>query len=308
MTEAMATDTVTDLLAALEGGDRPTEFALVEGRWDHLRDEPGAEALRPWFEAAFVGRLPREQRVEALATRSLPARTWAVALLRPVLPRDLTLVSAWIRHQGIDLTLAAVVRRHFDALEPDPAACDAGYDDLLGAVLHADYDGDHFPDEDLAVFVLDYAAVHERLEKARAGIDDIENTTLRRLVADLDEWGPVVAPQLADCLLDADDIATVHLVADEAGEWTAPGLRAALRRRYATARGAAVYAAVLAVESRQPAMMEGARLFLAEDVKASSLDRIRSARGRRDQARLDAALRTPRAGLGRGLGFRARLR
>lgn len=294
---------VDELLADLGGRDRAAEFAVVEGRWDALRDDPAAAALHPWLDAAVVGRLPLEQRAEALTTRSLRAETWSVAIGRPVLPRDALLVAAWLRHQGIDASLAAVVRRAVQAMPTAQGTCDAGYDELLCAVLHARYDGSDFPDEELAQLVLGYAAVHERIERARARVDDADNTTLRPLLADLDRWGPAVAPQLADCLLDAVDRSAVAYVVGEAGDWIGPGVRAALRARFAEGRSEAVFAAVRAAESRQPAIADGAQAFLVNDVKASSLTRVRSAWGRAERDRLDAALRRgPRRGRGARLG------
>jgi hypothetical protein len=299
---------VASLLTALDAGDRTAELAVVHGTWDWLRDEPDATAAHPWLDAAVVGRLPREQRTEALTTRSLAPGTWSVAIGRPVLPRDVGLVTAWLEHQGIDASLAAVIRRAVLAMRASPGTCDAGYDAMFDALLHAEYDGDEFPDEELALLVLDYAAVRERVETARAHLDDPDNTTLAPLLADLGAWGPAVAPQLADCLLDAADTATVDRVADEAGDWTAPGVRAALRGRYAVGRSAAVRAAVTAAEGPHDALAEGARLFLAEDVKASSLQRVRSSWERSERDRLDAALRAPRADRRRGLGRGARRR
>ncbi|MEZ0580656.1 hypothetical protein [Nocardioides sp. MH1] len=312
MTDTTTTDdahaTADDLLAALAAGDRAAEFAVLHGTWDDLRDDPDATGLQPWLDAAGVGRLPREQRVEALTTRALDAATWPVAIGRPTLPRDTSLVAAWLRHQGVDASLAALLRRSLTAMAHTPAACDAGYDDLLVALLHAEYDGDDFPDEELAVLVMDYATVHERIEAARAGVDAADNTTLRPLLASLETWGPAVAPQLAHCLLDAADTATVDAVAEAAGEWTAAGVRAALRGRFAATRSATVRTAVDVAGSRHPAMADGARAFLAEDVKASSLERVRSSWDRRERDRLDAVLRSPRADRRRGLGFGARLK
>ncbi|KAA1417121.1 hypothetical protein F0U44_18305 [Nocardioides humilatus] len=294
---------VAVLLADLAAGDRAAEFSVVQGTWDERREDPSAAALHPWLDAAGVGRLPREQRAEALATRSLRATTWAVAIGRPVLPRDALLVAAWLRHQGIDASLAAVIRRAVSAMPAVEGTCDAGYDALLRAVLHAHYDGDDFPDEELALLVLDYAAVHERIELARAHLDDSDNTTLRPLLADLDQWGPAVAPHLGDCLLDAVDASTVTYVAGEAGDWTAPGVRAALRARFVERRSEAVFAAVKAIEGRQPAIAAGAQAFLTQDVKASSLTRVRSAWDRPERDRLDAALRHgPRRGRGARVG------
>lgn len=303
---------VARLLADLEAGDRAAERAVVHGTWDHLRDVPEATAVHPWLDAAVVGRLPREQRPEALGTRHLPPATWPVAIGRPVLPRDNVLVTAWLRHQGVDAALAAVVRRAVVTMPSAEGTCDAGYDGLLVALLHAHYDGEDFPDEPLALLVLDYAPVHERIEAARAHVADPENATLAPLLADLEAWGPAVAPHLADCLLDAVDGATVDYVAGEAGEWTAPGVRAALRGRFADGRSAAVFAAVTAAESASDAVAEGARDFLTQDVKASSLQRVRSAWGRAERDRLDAALRgrrgAQRSDRRSGLGLGARLR
>ena len=138
--------TVADVDALLDGlrkGDRVAEQFLVEGSWDHLRDDPSAAALHPWLDAVVVGRLPREQRPEALSVRRLSPSTWTVAIGRPVLPRDARLVTAWLHHQGIDAALAARVRRVIDGM---PDAWEAAAFGDVGRDGRGDADGDGYTD------------------------------------------------------------------------------------------------------------------------------------------------------------------
>ena len=100
----------------LDAHDRAAELSVVNGTWDWLADEPEAAAVRPWLEAAVIGRLPREQRADALANVRLRTKTWPIAIGRPILPRDNLLVAAWLRHQGLDGRLAALVRNAVVAL------------------------------------------------------------------------------------------------------------------------------------------------------------------------------------------------
>jgi hypothetical protein len=286
---------VDGLARDLAAGDRAAELAVLDGRWDWLADEPDAAALHPWLEAADIGRLPREQRADALASVRLRPATWPIALGRPVLPRDNLLVAAWLRHQGVDGRLAAVVRDAVVALRNGQGATDASYDELLDAVLHAPYYSPDFPDEELAGLALDYADVHERIEAARARVRDRANPTLRPLLDDLPDWGPAVAPHLGDCLLDAVDVRAVEYVAEEAGSWAEEGVREALRKRFLTdERSEIVLRAVKIAHGRPPAMASGALGFLTEDLKSTTLTRIRGEWERPERDRLDALLRSAR--------------
>jgi hypothetical protein len=286
---------VDGLVRDLGADDRAAELAVLDGRWEWLADEPDAAAIHPWLEAAGIGRLPREQRADALANVRLRTTTWPIALGRPVLPRDNLLVAAWLRHQGVDGRLAGLVRDAVVALRNGQGATDASYDELLDAVLHAPYYGAEFPDEELAGLALDYADVHERIEVARARGRDRANPTLRPLLDDLAAWGPAVAPHLGACLLDAVDVRAVEYVAEEAGSWAEEGVRVALRKRFLTdGRSEIVLRAVGIAHGRPPAMASGALGFLTEDLKSTTLTRIRGEWERPERDRLDALLRSAR--------------
>jgi hypothetical protein len=292
---------VTGLIQDLEARDRAAELSVVNGTWDWLADEPDAAAMRPWLEAAAIGQLPREQRADALAHVKLKTRTWPIAIGRPILPRDNLLVAAWLRHQGVDARLAAVVRDAVVALRNGQGSTDASYDELLDAVLHAPYWGPDFPDEELAELTMDYADVHERIEAARARVQDRANPALQPLLGDLAAWGPAVAPHLGDCLLDAVDARAVEYVADEAGSWAGEGVRVALRRRFASnGKSEIVLRAVKVAGGRPASMATGALDFLTEDLKSSTLTRIRGEWERPERDRLDALLRSPRPDRRRG--------
>lgn len=284
---------VTTLSAELEAHDRGAELAVVNGTWDWLAEEPEAETVHPWLEAAVIGQLPREQRADALAGVQLEIRTWPVAIGRPILPRDNLLVAAWLRHQGIDARLAAIVRTGVAALRGGQSGSDASYDELLDAALHAPYFGTDFPDEELADLVLEYAAVHERIHGARARVADRANKTLKPLLADLRAWGPAVAPHLGSCLIDAVDARAVEYVAEEAGPWASDGVRHALRSRFASEPKSDVALHALRLAGGSPApIADGARKFLTEDVKSSTLTRLRGEWERPERDRLDALLRS----------------
>jgi hypothetical protein len=286
---------VTRLARDLDAHDRATELAVVNGTWDWLADEPDAAAVHPWLEAAAIGQLPREQRAEALASVKLRIKTWPIALGRPILPRDNLLVAAWLRHQGLDARLAATVRNAVQALRNGQGTSDASYDELLDAVLHAPYYGADFPDEELAQLALDYADVHERIEAARARVRDRANPTLKPLLDDLAAWGPAVAPHLGHCLLDSVDTRAVEYVAAEAGSWAGEGVRVALRSRFTTGGRSAVVLRAVDLAGGQPASMaNGALEFLTEDVKSTTLNRIRGEWERPERDRLDALLRSAR--------------
>ncbi len=273
--------------------------------WDWLAGEPEAAAIHPWLEAAVIGQLPLEQRVEALASARLEIGTWPIAIGRPILPRDNLLVAAWLRHQGIDSRLAALVRNGVAALRNGQGSTDASYDELLDAILHAPYHGADFPDEDLAQLTLDYAAVHERIEAARARIKDRANATLKPLLDDLPHWGPAVAPHLGDCLLDAVDLRAVEYVASEAGPWAGEGVRSALRSRFPTdGKASVVLRAVKIADGPHSSMATGALAFLTQDVKSTTLTRIRAEWERPERDRLDALLRSARPERRRGSGRR----
>ncbi len=296
---------VTGLAADLEAHDRAAELAVVNGTWDWLADETDAASVHPWLEAAVIGQLPREQRADALKNVKLKTRTWPIAIGRPILPRDNLLVAAWLRHQGVDVRLAALVRKAVQALRNGQGSTDASYDELLDAVLHAPYYGADFPDEELADLAMDYAAVHERIEAARAQVSDRANPTLKPLLGDLTAWGPAVAPHLGDCLLDAVDVRAVEYVAGEAGNWAGEGVRIALRRRFATDGKSDVVLRAVNVAGGQPAAMAtGALEFLTEDVKSTTLTRVRGEWERPERDRLDALLRTARPTRRRGRGGR----
>lgn len=284
---------VTRLAGELDARDRAAELSVVNGTWDWLADEPEAEAVHPWLEAAVVGQLPREQRAEALAGVRLQIKTWPIAIGRPILPRDNLLVAAWLRRQGIDARLAAIVRNAVGALRGGQGTSDATYDELLDAALHAPYFGADFPDEELAELVLEYAAVHERIQVARDRVADRANTTLKPLLDDLDGWGPAVAPHLGSCLLDAVDARAVEYVASEAGTWATDGVRLALRGRFSTnGKSDVALQALKLAGGSQAALAAGAAQFLTEDVKPSTLTRIRGDWERPERDRLDALLRS----------------
>jgi len=301
---------VAALVADLTAHDRAAELSIVNGTWDWLADEADAAAAHPWLETAVIGQLPREQRTDALAGVRLRIATWPIAIGRPILPRDNLLVAAWLRHQGIDRRLAAVVRNGLTGLRNGQGAADPSYDELLDAVLHAPYRGTDFPDEELAELTIGYAPVHERIEAARAHVQDRANATLTPLLADLADWGPAVAPHLGDCLLDAVDARAVDYVATEAGDWAGEGVRSALRSRFAAcgkssrARAAVVLLAVRIADGRQPAMASGALAFLTDDLKPTTLTRIRGEWERPERDRLDSLLRAARPDRRRGLGGR----
>ncbi len=286
---------VAKLAGELESHDRAAELAVVNGTWDWLAEEPEAATIHPWLEAAVIGQLPREQRAEALASAHLKIETWPMAIGRPILPRDNLLVAAWLRHQGIDARLAALVRNAVVALRNGQGSTDASYDELLDAILHAPYHGADFPDEDLAELTLEYAAVHERIEAAQARVSDRANATIKPLLADLEEWGPAVAPYLGHCLLDAVDLRAVEYVAGEAGTWAGEGVRSALRSKFATdAKATVVLRAVKIADGPHATMANGAVAFLTEDVKSTTLTRIRAQWERPERDRLDAVLRSAR--------------
>jgi len=294
-------DLVTGLARDLDAHDRAAELSVVNGTWDWLADEPEAAPAHPWLEAAVIGQLPREQRADALASVRLKTRTWPIAIGRPILPRDNLLVASWLRHQGLDARLAALVRNAVVALRDGQGSTDASYDELLDAVLHAPYYGGDFPDEELARLAMDYADVHERIEAARARVRDRANPTLEPLLGDLADWGPAVAPHLGDCLLDAVDVRAVEYVADEAGDWAGEGVRVALRRRFATDRKSEIVLRAVKVAGGQPASMAtGALEFLTEDLKSTTLTRIRGEWERPERDRLDALLRSARPDRRRG--------
>lgn len=301
---------VATLAADLAAHDRAAELSVVNGTWDWLADEAEAAAIHPWLEAAVVGHLPREQRAEALAGVQLQAATWPIAIGRPILPRDNLVVAAWLRHQGIDARLAAVVRNGLTGLRSGQGSSDSSYDELLDAVLHAPYHGADFPDEQLAELTIGYAPVHERVEAARAHAKDRANATLTPLLGDLAEWGPAVAPHLGECLLDAVDARAVEYVASEAGDWAGDGVRSALRSRFAaagksgTARSDLVLRALKIADGPLAAMAGGALAFLTEDLKSTTLARIRGEWERPDRDRLDALLRSARPDRRRALGGR----
>lgn len=296
---------VRSLLDGLRAHDRAAELGILNGSWDWLADEAEASAIHPWLEAAVVGQLPREQRADSLAGAELKIATWPVAIGRPILPRDNLLVAAWLRHQGIDARLAAVVRNGLAALDGAQGAADASYDELLDAVLHAPYYGADFPDEELAELALGYAEVHERIAVARNRVGDRANLTLQPLLGDLTRWGPAVAPHLGGCLLDAVDARAVEYVAEEAGPWAGAGVRCALRTRFATDNKSEVVLRALQVAGgSHPTMAAGALEFLTEDVKSSTLTRIRAQWERPQRDQLDSLLRSARPGRSRGLGGR----
>jgi hypothetical protein len=300
---------VTGLADDLEAHERAAEIAVVNGTWDWLADEADAAAVHPWLEAAVIGQLPREQRADALKNVRLKTRTWPIAIGRPILPRDNLLVAAWLRHQGLDIRLAAVVRNAVLALRNGRGngrgASDASYDELLDAVLHAPYYGADFPDEELAELTMDYAAVHERIEAARVRVSDRANPTLKPLLGDLTAWGPAVAPHLGDCLLDAVDVRAVEYVAGEAGSWAGEGVRSAFRRRFATdGKSDVVLRAVKVAGSQHAAMAAGALEFLVEDVKSTTLTSVRGEWERPERDRLDALLRSARPDRRRSRGGR----
>lgn len=296
---------VTRLAGELVAHDRSAELSVVNGTWDWLADEPDAAPVHPWLEAALVGHLPREQRADALAATRLRIATWPIAIGRPILPRDNRVVAAWLRHQGIDARLAAVVRNGLSGLRNGQATSDPSYDELLDAVLHAAYHGADFPDEELALLTLDYAAVHERIETARAHVKDRANSTLKPLLGDLPDWGPAVAPFLGGLLLDAVDLRAVEFVAAEAGSWASDGVRIALRTRFSTdGKSDVVLRAVKIAGGPHPTMASGAVTFLTEDLKSSTLTRIRADWERPERDRLDAVLRSAGPDKRRGLGGR----
>lgn len=296
---------VATLSEQLRAHDRAAEIAVINGTWDWLADEEQAAPVHPWLEAALVGHLPREQRADALPGTRLRIATWPIAIGRPILPRDNHLVASWLRHQGIDARLAAVVRTALTSLHSGEAASDASYDELLDATLHAPYYGTAFPDEELAVLALDYAPVHERLQHALARVGDRANTTLRPLLSDLARWGPAVAPHLGLCMLDAVDARAVEYVAEEAGPWAGAGVRSALRSRFTTAgRSETVLRAVAVAQGPHESMAAGAIAFLTEDLKSSSLTRIRADWDRPERDRLDAVLRAAGPDSRRGRGGR----
>jgi hypothetical protein len=296
---------VGTLAAELKGHDRAAELSVVNGVWDWLADEPAAAPVHPWLEAALIGHLPREQRAEALAGVHLKVVTGPGGLGRPILPRDNLLVAAWLRHQGIDSRLAAIVRNGLAPLRQGQATSDASYDELLDAVLHASYYGGDFPDDELARLALDYADVHERIDEARARVKDRANATLKPLLADLDPWGPAVAPHLGGCLLDAVDLRAVEFVAEEAGAWATEGVRLSLRSRFATdGRSETVRRAVKVAGGGYATMAAGALEFLTEDLKPTTLNRIRADWERPERDQLDALLRSARPDSRRGLGGR----
>ena len=292
---------VTRLSTDLDAHDRVAELAVVGGTWDWLADEPEAAAVHPWLEAATIGQLPRQQRADALPNVNLKPKTWPIVIGRPILPRDNLLVAAWLRHQGVDVRLAALVRNAVQTLRNGQGSSNASYDELLDAVLHAPYYGADFPDEELAQLALDYADVHQRIEAARARVRDRTNPTLKPLLGDLAAWGPAVAPHLGDCLLDAVDTRAVDYVAAEAGTWAGDGVRVALRRRFATDRKSDVVLRAVKVAGGQPATMAtGALEFLTEDVKSTTLTRIRGEWERPERDRMDALLRNARPERRRG--------
>jgi hypothetical protein len=296
---------VEKLVGELEGHDRAAELAVVNGIWDWLAGEPEAAPVHPWLEAAVIGQLPRPQRAEALASARLKIGTWPIVIGRPILPRDNLLVAAWLRHQGIDSRLAALVRNAVAAMRNGQGSTDASYDALLDALLHAPYHGADFPDEDLALLTLEYAAVHERIETAQARIKDRANATLKPLLSDLTDWGPAVAPYLGHCLLDAVDLRAVEYVAGEAGTWASEGVRSALRSRFVTdGKANAVLRAVKIANGPHASMATGALTFLTEDVKSTTLTRIRAEWERPERDRLDALLRSARPERRRGPGRR----
>lgn len=294
---------VTRLAGDLDAHDRATELAIVNGTWDWLADEAEAAPVHPWLEAAVVGQLPREQRAEALAGTRLRIKTWPIAIGRPILPRDNLLVAAWLRHQGLDARLAVLIRNAVLAVRNGQGSSDASYDELLDAVLHARYYGTDFPDEELARLTMEYADVHERIEAARARLQDRANPALKPLLGDLADWGPAVAPHLGSCLLDAVDARAVEYVAGEAGSWAGEGVRVALRSRFATGRKSEVLLrAVTIAGGREATMATGALEFLTEDVKSSTLTRIRADWERPERDRLDALLRSAGPGRRRSRG------
>ncbi|MDZ5620311.1 hypothetical protein SFC88_05735 [Nocardioides sp. HM23] len=296
---------VSRLAGDLDAHERAAELSVVNGSWDWLADEPDAAAVHPWLAAAAVGRLPREQRADALAHVRLRTRTWPIAIGRPILPRDNLLVAAWLRHEGLDVRLAAVVRNAVVALRNGQGSSDPSYDELLDAVLHAPYWGSDFPDEELAELAMDYAAVHERIEAARARVQDRANPALKPLLGDLADWGPAVAPHLGACLIDAVDARAVEYVAGEAGSWAGEGVRTALRSRFATdGKSDVLLRAVKVADSPHPSMATGALEFLTEDVKSTTLTRIRGEWERPERDRLDALLRSAGPERRRGRGGR----
>jgi len=296
---------VAALAGDLAAHDRAAELAVVNGTWDWLADEAEAAAIHPWLEAAVIGHLPREQRTDALAGVRLTIATWPIAIGRPILPRDNLLVAAWLRHQGIDTRLAALVRNGLVALKTGQASSDPSYDELLDAVLHAPYYGEDFPDDDLARLTLEYAAVRERVEAARGRVQDRANPTLKPLLGDLEEWGPAVAPHLGGFLLDAVDTRAVEYVAGKAGTWASEGVRSALRSRFSTdGKSDVVLRAVKVAAGPHDPMATGALQFLTEDLKSTTLNRIRGEWERPERDRLDALLRSARPDKRRGLGGR----
>ena len=191
------------------------------------------------------------------------------------------------------------------ALRNGQGSSDASYDELLDAVLHAPYYGADFPDEELAQLTMDYAPVHERIETARARVSDRANPTLKPLLGDLTAWGHAVAPHLGDCLLDAVDTRAVEYVAGEAGSWAGEGVRIALRRRFATdGKSDVVLRAVTVAGGQHATMATGALEFLTEDVKSTTLTRVRGEWERPERDRLDALLRSARPDRRRGRGGR----
>ena len=208
---------------------RQRHVGLV-GRRAGRRGGPSRGSRPPSSGSSPASSGPR--RWPASSSRSRPGRSPSAARS---CPRDNLLVAAWLRHQGIDARLAAIVRNGVGALRGGQGTSDASYDELLDAALHAPYFGADFPDEELAELV-DRVRRGPRAHPGGPGPggSDRANTTLKPLLDDLADWGPAVAPHLGSCLLDAVDARAVEYVASEAGTWASDGVRLSLRGRFAT--------------------------------------------------------------------------